>query len=94
MIFKILFHRHLSGVATKTLWRWMKGLAALAAVLWAVPDCIPFVDEAVVTWMTLSALLELGARGEINSAWLPEGLRKRFPSRHGVIDAESNSGDP
>ena len=63
MVFKILFHRHLTSVATATLWKWMKGLGAAAVALWLIPDCIPFVDEAVVTWMSLSVLLELGARG-------------------------------
>ena len=89
MIWKLLVHSHLSSVDVPTLWRWAKGIAITGAVLWVVPDCIPFIDEITVTWLGISVLWELNSRGEIDAKWLPEGVRKRLgKGREGAIDVE------
>ncbi|NBS41377.1 hypothetical protein EBS80_01840 [bacterium] len=78
MLLKLLFHKHLESVTTQSLWRWAKGIAIVGAAIWAIPDCIPFIDEITVTWLAVSVLWELNARGELKSPWIPENIRKRL----------------
>ena len=88
---KIFFHKHLKSVTVPTLWRWAKGIAITGAVLWVVPDCIPFIGEITVTWLGISVLWELNSRGEIDAKWLPEGVRKRLGKGHeGAIDVKTD----
>ena len=93
MLLKLLFHKHLEGVETSTLWRWAKGIGLVGFAIWAIPDCVPFVDEITVTWLAVSVTWELIARGEINVAWLPEGMRKRLPKPRGeIVDVKTDDG--
>ncbi len=92
MIWKLLVHRHLSNVSVPVLWRWAKGIGVAGAIIWAVPDCIPFLDEITVTWLGISVLWELNSRGEIDAKWLPEVVRKRLgKGREGAIDAKGDT---
>ena len=92
MFFKLLFHKHLSAVGIPALWRWAKGIGVAGAIIWAVPDCIPFLDEITVTWLGISVLWELNSRGEIDAKWLPEVVRKRLgKGREGAIDAKGDT---
>lgn len=95
MVLKILFHKQLEKVATPTLWRWLKGLAIAFVAMAVIPDCVPFLEEATLAWMSISVAWELVSRGEIDLSRLPAGVRKRLPgARDQVIDVESKDGAP